>query len=134
MAGLINSLSDVGYKLIPAIVGKYAKILEVGFHGRASILLSLSRYSNTRHTTAIITIFPQASGLESIISIDYIHGAKGQNDFEPCIFYKKESDNSISLYTSTPSYESCGYRVISNHSADTKVSIVDYVPDDAIQI
>lgn len=134
MAGLINSVSDVGYKIIPAVVGKYAKIIKVAFYGRASILLSLSRYSNTRHTTAIITIFPQASGEESIISIDYIHGAKGQNEFEPCIFYKKESDDSISLYTSSPSYESCGYRVISNHGADTNVSIVDYVPEGAIQI
>ena len=136
VAGFINTVSDVGYKVIPKTTssGNVAKILTVERTGRTTILLSLSRYSNTRAVIALITVYPIASGDMGKVTIQYLQGDKDTGSYTPKIYYVTESDGSISLYVLTAQSEECGYRVISNFKGNTSISVVTALPDGATQI
>lgn len=133
VAELIRN-TDIGYKAIPARSGGTAKILVVPKTGRTTIILSLSRYSNTALVVALITIYPVATNECPKVSIDYLRGAKDAGNYTPKIYYVAEADGSISLYVRTAQNEDCGYRVISNFQGDTTVSMAGSLPDEAIQI
>ena len=136
VAGFINTVSDVGYKVIPKTTssGNVAKILTVERTGRTTILLSLSRYSNTRAVIALITVYPIASGDMGKVTIQYLQGDKDTGSYTPKIYYVTESDGSISLYVLTAQSEECGYRVISNFKGNTSISVMTTLPDGATQI
>lgn len=133
VAGIINKDEDLGIKVIPKKGAAFAKILHVPKLGRTTILLSLSRYSNTGIVIALVTVYPVHT--TSKVIVNYIHGSKNTSDnYSVKMYYVIESDESISLYVTTANYEDCGYRVISNYLGDTAISEVASVPDGVVQI
>ena len=111
-----------------------ARIINVKSTGRCSFIISLSRFSNTPHIVACITVFPSASSPGKRVSIKYMEGEKYFGSYEPKIYYLDESDGSISILVTTPAYETCGYRLISTCNTDTTVSFVNSIAETAIQI
>ena len=135
VAGLLNSKTDIGPKVIQPVNGSYAKILQVRPYGRATILLSHNTYSNTQTVIALITVFPSATGDCAPVAIQYIQGRKDEsNTYTVKLYYVVNSDGSISLLLKTAYYESTGYIVISNYLGEASVTYNIALPDNAILI
>ena len=131
MAELLDYRAPSGIIKIPIKQQGIAKILEVEDNGRATILISLSKFSNQPTIIALISVYPLAN---SPVIVKYLEGIKyTNNNYEPKIYYNITTSGYIEIYVTTPAYESCGYRVISSYGADFTVSQTS-LPEGAIQI
>lgn len=120
-----------GVWTIPSGSG-YSKILNVRQTGFSTVVMSLTRYSNQSIVVAFLTVYP-GSQKDSKVTVKYIQGAKGADQYSVKIFYKEEPDNSISIYVTKPFYDSCGFRVITSQMSTVGVTS-SALPEGAVEV